>query len=364
MIGCGHNASWRGKGTPDEGTFVKRVVVFDGLNEFAVRPRATFDEYIALLQQDIATHSGDLSARTSVPCPGCGLSGIEHMFTKFTFVYVRCTSCGSIFVSPRPTPSALHAFMVSSRARRFWSSTVEVETARNRTQSIMHPRAAWVQRGASDLHRPVLVDLYTKYPTFLEIVNRDGMFSRIVSVEPVADLRDLARSPALQVLQTLRDAAAGGLTASVLSAQECLERAEDPDLMMRSGADLLQDGGLLFLTTVTCGGFDLQVLGGRSKNVLPPVHLNLLSLEGIRRFLAHHGFQIVELSTPGQLDVEIVTHAVAEDPDIVLPPFVDELIRHRDRSVHQAFQQFLQEALLSSHVRLVARKTRSGGGTG
>ena len=343
---------------------MKQVVVFDDLREFAVRPPEVFEEYIALLADDIARSFPDRRAFTTIPCPGCGASSVRPAFAKLTFAYVTCTVCGSVFVSPRPTHSAVGTFMATSRAADFWRSTVEAQTAQSRAQSIVLPRVAWIQSGARDMTSPVLMDLYSKYPLFLETARRSDVFSRVISVEPAVDGSMLARSLGVDVVETLQDALAAGRGAAVLSMQECLERDADPDHLVRSAAALLKAGGLLFLTTVTWSGFDLQMLGGRSKHVLPPTHLNLLSLEGIRRLLARHGFQIFELSTPGQLDVEIVRHAVADDPEIVLPSFVDELIRHRDGDVHRDFQRFLQKALLSSHVRLMAGTTGSEGSAG
>lgn len=337
---------------------IKQVVVFDGLREFGVRPRALFDEYIELLARDIAAHLGDGSRLVPAACPGCGTPGGRPAFSKLSFTYVACDGCGSVFVSPRPTTASLREFVAASEALRFWRSRVERETLPERAHAIFHPRAHWIQRGAQDAGEasPVLVDLHSRYPAFLDAVARSGVFDRIVSVAPAVDLSDVTGVPRVMVEERLEGALELSPIGGLLSAQECLERAAEPDRLVAHAATLLRDGGLLFLTTVTWSGFDLQVLGGRSKNVLPPIHLNLLSLEGIRRLLSRHGFTVVELSTPGQLDTEIVAHAVAEDPEIPLPPFVDELIRRRGEPEHAAFQQFLQEALLSSHVRLVARK--------
>jgi len=199
-----------------------------------------------------------------------------------------------------------------------------------------------------------IVDLHSKYPAFLEALAKSATFPRVIGVESRVSLPKDGGT--YEVASGLESLAVADLSVGAFTAFECLEREGDLESLLRHVVRLLQPGGLLFLTTITWSGFDLQVLGEHSKNLLPLTHLNLLSLEGIRRLLARHGFDIVELSTPGQLDTEIVVHAVAEDPAITLSPFVDELIRRRDEHVHRAFQEFLQEALLSSHVRVVAQK--------
>ena len=122
--------------------------------------------------------------------------------------------------------------------------------------------------------------------------------------------------------------------------------------------DLLAPGGLLFLTTRTCSGFDLQVLGEHAAYIFVPEHLNLLSVEGLETLTRRAGLELIELSTPGQLDLQLVQAARAADPALPLPPFIDYLLNQRDALAHEDFQAFLQKHRLSSHVRLAARKPR------
>lgn len=70
------------------------------------------------------------------------------------------------------------------------------------------------------------------------------------------------------------------------------------------------------------------------------------------------GLELIELSTPGHLDVELVLHAVRQDPSIRLPSFVEYLLEQRDALAHLDFQEFLQKHRLSSHVRVAARKPK------
>jgi ribosomal protein S27E/SAM-dependent methyltransferase len=342
---------------------VKQVLVSDGLREAALRPRALVEEYVALLDRDRRAAFGDRSGFVEISCPGCKTERCPTVFTKAEFAYARCPRCGSVFASPRPMAEALREFRRTSAAIRYWISRVETETVRDRAWSIAYPRAVWIQAGADEIHvQPkVLVDLDSKSALFIESITRAGTFERVVVAEPQVDPEPLARLPGLVVEPSLATLLARPAQVAAVSAQECLERDADPDRLIGDAMRLLAPGGLLFLTTLTWSGFDFQVLGGRASAILPPIHLNLLSLDGIRSLLTRHGFELLELSATGQLDTEIVVHAVAEDPTIELPPFVDELIRRRDERVHRAFQQFLQEALLSSHVRVVARRPAAMG---
>jgi hypothetical protein len=119
---------------------------------------------------------------------------------------------------------------------------------------------------------------------------------------------------------------------------------------------VLAPGGWLILTTLTSSGFDIQTLWERSNAVAPPQHLNFLSIEGMRLLMEGAGLEIVELSTPGHLDVDIVENAFKRDPMIPIPRFLKYLFSSRDTVVRAQFQAFLRSALLSSHVRVVARR--------
>ena len=59
------------------------------------------------------------------------------------------------------------------------------------------------------------------------------------------------------------------------------------------------------------------------------------------RLVANGELDLVELSTPGQLDVELTRSAVREDPTIELHPFVKYLFEERDKLAHSDFQAFL-----------------------
>lgn len=340
---------------------MKQVVVFDGLSELAVRPRELFDRYISLLRTDIDRTLSNTSRFSVSKCPGCRSEKSEPVFEKLSFSYRICHECGSVYVSPRPTSSDISNFTKNSEAVKFWFLKVETETANSRSHSIFLPRAVWVTERArkQTLKNKILVDINSKYPAFIDAMLRSKIFSKVISVAPVwSNVLDINTEVIVSA-----DGWSGKIErgASIVSIQECVERAPDPDYLLQEAANALIDNGLLFLTSITWSGFDLQVLQGNSKQILPPSHLNLFTIDGIKRLLARHGFKVIELSTPGQLDVEIVRHAVEDDPAIKLPPFIDELIRHRDEATHHAFQSFLQESLLSSHLRIVAQKIAKEG---
>ena len=114
--------------------------------------------------------------------------------------------------------------------------------------------------------------------------------------------------------------------------------------------------GLLLATTTLISGFDLQVLWDRSNSIFPPDRLNLLSVEGLTKLLERHGLNLLEFSTPGMFDVEIVRRAILSDPDADWPRFIRYLVEKRDENAFDALQEYLQRFRLSSFARVVGRK--------
>ena len=333
---------------------MRRVVVVDDLREFEIRPQDSFEEYVRLIRQD-AEHI--LAERDNfdelVNCPACGQTALEPAFSRLGFQYVRCPGCRSLYVSPRPTNEMLRAFYVASQAIAYWDDNVAVATSDARSKYIFVPRVQWIVDVAEENGRAldVILDFNSKYPEFLAALRAHARFERRLSFRPMAHVIETCKLNGFAVVDQVPRH-----MADVVTAMEVLERAHDPWQLVGTLSKALDENGLLFLTTMSSSGFDIQVLGEHAPNLIPLTHLNLLSVEGIIALLGRGGFEVVELSTPGRLDIEVVVAVVKSNPELSLVPWIDDLVRRRDEHVHKAFQEFLQAARLSSHLRLVARK--------
>jgi hypothetical protein len=256
-------------------------------------------------------------------------------------------------VSLRPSAAALADYYENSRASHFRVDHFAKETAEARRLQILRSHANWLGRLVDEAGNPkarAYADIHSNYPVVFEEIARLGLFDTLYSVNPHPAFDEACIAAGAGVSR----AALSGLGAA--TAFEILEHEFSPERLLDDAHSSLAAGGLLFLTTRTISGFDLQVLWDKAPYIYVPEHLNLLSIEGIKTLLDRAGFDLIELSTPGQLDVELVLGAVRQDPSIELPRFVDSLIKERDRDTHADFQAFLQKNRLSSHVRVAARK--------
>jgi hypothetical protein len=251
------------------------------------------------------------------------------------FTFRSCTGCRSLFVSPVPDEQQLARYRTEGEAERFRREQVLPATADVRARHAWAPRAQWVLSTAAARLGAGLTCLHLGPP----VPELRSLLLRSRSI--VAALGDLESD----------DTPSDG---HAVLAFDVLERTVDLSETLHRCRTALRPGGLLFITTMSGEGFEVRVLRGRTRSLVPPNHLQLLSRAGWQAALAREHFRLVEYSTPGELDVQEVAEVCHRDPDITLPPIVDELVRHDDDEVRHAFQEVLQQAGMSAHVQLVA----------
>jgi len=332
------------------------------LKEEDIRPQKLFNRYLELAEKDTRHFFADHSGFVNVACPGCGSYDSEPGLDKLGFQYLLCRDCASLYQSPRPDSDMIKAYYQEGEAIKYWATNFFKQTADARREHIFKPRAQlvaeWTRDAQNEADRErVFVDIGSGYGIFLDEIARLGQFDQILGIEPSPNLAAVCRERGYTIIEKpIEEVGPNEIQADFASAFEVLEHLFDPQQFLEAAHRILRPGGLLLLTTLTVSGFDIQVLWGQSKSVYPPHHINLLSVEGMRRLLMRTGFEIVELSTPGQLDVDIVSNTAKENPKLELPRFVRQLIDHPDEGVRSRFQTFLQEANLSSHIRVIVRR--------
>jgi len=312
---------------------MKRVVTSGDLTQRAMRPAGLVETYLAHVQEDIVRFDLLQGARTR-GCPACGGTGAPE-FERFGFPYHRCAACRSVFVSPMPEEHRLARYHAEGAAERFRLEQLLPATADVRVRHAVEPRARWVMAAAVAHLGPglTMAQFGVESPRLLEFLH--------ASVSVVQWPDTLTGDPA-------RPRIHGAIAFDVL------ERSTDFSRALHGCRLALHPRGLLFVTTMSGEGFEVRMLGRRTAALVPPVHLQLLSRAGWVAALTREGFTLVEYSTPGELDVQAVADVCRQESDLVLPPIIDELVRHKDPQVGRALQELLQQACLSSHVQLIA----------
>lgn len=332
---------------------MKRVVMATGLHETDIRPPALMSEFKRLSLLDASNYFGDPSKLVEVVCPACDSAEKDIAFKKNEFLYNKCCECESLYVSPRPTKEALDEYYTDSSASHYRVDHFAKKTAEARRIHLLRSHAMWLGRMVDEVGNPearTYVDAGTQSIQIFDAIKGLGIFDTLYSFSPLPSLDKECEKLGVQVAREPL-ASIGAITA-----MSQLENRFSPLDYLKCLGDMLIDKGILTFTTRTVSGFDMQVLWEKTPYIFVPEHLNLLSVEGISILIDRCGLEMVELSTPGQLDLEMALHAAEGDSSIKLPSFVEYMLKHRCEETLIDFQEFLQKHRLSSHVRVAVAK--------
>ncbi|MEF2230133.1 MAG: hypothetical protein V3571_04325 [Pseudodesulfovibrio sp.] len=334
---------------------MRSIVNFDDCNEADIRPHDEILRYIELVGRDIPAFFPESELRPCA-CPACGERKVGDRFEKLGLSYAECISCGTLYVQARPGADALDRFYRDSAARKYWREELARVSAAKRRDKIVTPRIYWIEDSIRE-YRPGaanVVVLNADGPVLVKDLGKLKAVGRQVLLHPLCG-RDAIPSG----IEVVDDAAGeAGLAGRVdaLTLFEVADRAESVDVLMERALHLLSPGGLCFITGALASGFDILTLWDRSESLIPPDRLNVLTVKGWRSVFERHGFDCLEFSTPGVLDVEVVGSALAHSPDIKVSRFVRRLMEERDQLSRREFQKFLQANLLSSYGRILLQK--------
>ena len=269
---------------------------------------------------------------------------LEEAGTVEGLSYSRCPDTGSLFLTHLPGKKEWGELLREVSRFRRSPEAFHLDLAQSRVENVYRPKLEWIQETLriQGLARPRLVELVTPPGDLSQFLRESGSFSQVLT----ADETDLAQGGASAPTW-------GEVHAALLF--ESLDRAADPEALLGGVAERLAKGGFLFVTGLVASGFDLAVLGLKNLYLYPPDRTNCFTLEGLKQMLGRFGFSLVEVSTPGVLDVQIVEEHRRRMPELAFSP-LERQILSASAEARSAFQSFLQEWGLSSFARIVARK--------
>lgn len=329
------------------------------LSERELFPEDLLKSQEEAFQRDVDRLLERRSEFVEVLCPACGTGKRGYAFSKFGLDYQKCLECRTLYVSPRPSLEVLISYYENSENYQIWASQAFPATEAARREKVYRP---WLERVKSFAYsvgspRGLLVEVGPGFGTFAELVKDSDLFERVVVIEPTPELASACRARGLEVLEAPIEevGASSRLEASMVVAFEVIEHLYDPQEFLGAARHLLAPGGYLTLSCPNGLGFDVAELGALSQAV-DAEHLNLFNPASIGVLLRRTGFTLVDVSTPGRLDAEIVREAALANA-LPLSPFLQRVLIDEWESLGWPFQQFLAENGLSSHMWVVARRS-------
>jgi SAM-dependent methyltransferase len=306
----------------------------------------------------LVRHKADFVA---VPCPACGERESRYEFEKMGIDYVTCLRCETMYVTPRPRPEHLNEYYSTSENYKYWNKYIFPASEDVRREKIFRPRVRrlleYCQRFG--VATEGLLEVGPGFGTFCEELGREKVFKRIIAVEPTPDLAATCRQRGVTVIEKpieAVDPAADLQPVDVVASFECIEHLFRPGDFLANCGRFLRPRGLLLLTCPNGRGFDVVALGKHSDTV-DAEHLNYFNPKSLSLLVEKHGFEVLEVSTPGVLDADIVRkRALRGDLDLKAQPFLKQVLSDEWERLGGPFQDFLVQQRLSTHMWLVARR--------
>lgn len=295
----------------------------------------------------------------AVPCPACGEKDSVPAFEKFTFQYVTCRRCDTLYMSPRPSPRLMADYYSDSENYRYWAEHIFPASEEARREKVHKP---WLDRvigycGRHAIPRGVLMEIGSGFGTFAALAQASGVFTRVVAVEANPEMAAACRSRGLEVINKCIEDVTGELDAAAVAvAFEVIEHLFEPRTFLEQCARLMRPGGLLVLSCPNGQGFDIALLGSVSL-AIDPEHVNLFNPRSLPLLVESCGFQVLEVSTPGRLDAGFVRAAILEGKfDVSHDPLLKRVLVDEWDRLGWPFQQFLAKHGLSSHMWMAGRR--------
>lgn len=341
---------------------MKNVILNDIGRENEFRPNSMYKKYLDMIERDVKKEFPAGRLLPEAQCPACLSKSKTAAFRKFGFQYVECRSCGTVYMTPRPNDSLIKAHYLKSPSTRFWKKMTS-KTRGKRKEKIYDTRIEWMREVVEE-YLPAaksIGDFNSKDIYYVDELIKSDYFEKKLIINPYFEANELSgfdRQKNIAFVDEISDINKIKNKIDVIAAFVVLDLTSDVGCLMRSISRLLADNGLFFMTTVSISGFDLQTLWENSPNIFPPDRINVFSQNGLKLLFKRYGLEMLEYSTPGLLDLDIVRNAFDRNPDLPLPRFVKTMFKVGNEQLFRDFQDFLQINKLSSFVRIVLRKNK------
>jgi 2-polyprenyl-3-methyl-5-hydroxy-6-metoxy-1,4-benzoquinol methylase len=334
------------------------------LKEEEIRPLELMDEQSRLFADDVARLMNGRDSFVEVPCPACDSRDCAPALEKTGMKFVTCGDCGTLYANPRPTPDQMRDYYANSKNYAYWSKYIFPASEPVRREKIFKPRVRRVLDLCQKFGIPtdVLLEVGAGFGSFCDEMARTNAFGRIVAVEPTPSLAEDCRRLGLEVIERpieeiRRDELVGEReNIDVIANFEVIEHLFSPREFVLKCAELLNPGGIFIVTCPNSRGFDILELREMSSAV-DVEHVNLFHPQALAHLLERCGFDVIEVQTPGRLDAGIVRkHILNGDLEVTSRPFLKRVLVDEWEECGEAFQDFLEENMLSSNMLAVGRK--------
>ena len=337
---------------------MKTILSIQELSEFDIKPSQATEEWRGMVETEIADKWRDRSGWVRVGCPACRSQSYRPAFEKMGLAYLECERCGSLFAPLRPSEDAIWHWHRESEPACYWREQLLPASELVRQEKVIRPRADWILDGMAEYIPSAgrIIDFSTHGRSLLDILSSEAVgVSEFVAAGMTADL-DGGATPRIVVKPTMLAQMPTLGKADVVIAVDIFDRVVDLKRLIAAFESVLGNSGVVFATVPVASGFEIQTLWDKSPTVMPPFKLNLPTVDGLLELFSAQNWEVMELSTTGMFDVEMVIRTMAAFPEYPWPRAIKCLVHHDDPVGRAVFVEFLQSRRLTSFARVAARR--------
>ena len=227
-------------------------------------------------------------------CPLCSGLDVESLFVKQEIPYLRCVSCRFVFSTPETNPNLVN------KIENYESAYIQYleegpEDRRNFEALLMWMRQTCILEGKR------LLDVGCGSGKFVRFMRKQGieaygtepsqaLYERYLQSEPFFFSHPVDRlrmEPAVNQF-------------NIITALDVLEHVERPVEFLESIAQLLEEGGTLFLSTPDLGSLAARMLG-KHWHFFNCYHLSYFTRETLERTAAQSGLKMTVINRRGRI---------------------------------------------------------------
>jgi 2-polyprenyl-3-methyl-5-hydroxy-6-metoxy-1,4-benzoquinol methylase len=199
----------------------------------------------------------------SEACNLCGSTSLEKLRKIENSWHVRCSQCGFIFTSPKPTPEGIEKFYDANYFTHSDGLSYGYRDYVKDKDNIVRS-FAFIYKKLGKYRKPGRsLDVGCAYGFSLLAAQQYGWQAR--GIELAADVAATARSDfGLDVRSiTLAEVAALGERYDLVTLWDVIEHLADPMAMLRDAHTILNPGGIIAIMTPNAGGLVARVMGDK-----------------------------------------------------------------------------------------------------
>jgi SAM-dependent methyltransferase len=269
--------------------------------------------------------------------------------------YVKCEHCGTVYLNPCPDESTILWYLNNAEGLKYWRENMPRDVIQNRKEKLYNNRINFIKEQISKYKVPnfKFIDIGGGRGEFIEQMQEMNLFFEkniIIEPQPLE-----INVPDTEIFNGIFEDYHSNEKADLITAFEVIEHIIEPDRFLNNVHSNLSEKGIFVLSTPNIDGFETSVLKEKSHSCWFD-HVRLYNTESLKILLNRNGFDLLDISTPGELDVEIVNRVyLNKELDLsdnsALKFLLEEGYKYKDE-----FQNYLINNKLSSHIKCVVKK--------